>query len=391
MAMGLMPGEDDWMTRLRLAGMGGIFGVPDAPVSPGSPVPSAPPADGLLGKLNQATQPFGGPMQLGLAMLANSGPSATKRGFGEILGTSALQAQQGQQSRQEDQLKKRYMEAQIGALDRKPATTPFADVNPSQYTPESVAAFQKSAAIGKPDYSLLQYNPKATDSPSNIREYEYYIKLSPAGKQQYLEMKRSLNPFSIGEMAGGKGAFDRRTGSYTPLTTAAQEATGQAQIAGATAGASETATKTSGAAFDLPRIEQNVQQAIGDIKSLRDHKGLSYITGISSKLPIIPGTPQADADARAKQIEGQTFLQAFNTLKGGGQITEVEGSKATAAIGRLSRAQSTKDYQAALDELSGILQTGLDRARKQAGASSPAMPKTGKRIKVDAQGNVIGN
>jgi hypothetical protein len=380
--LGFAEGEWELLNRARRGG--GIFGDPSAASDPaGLGAPSGMPADtvqgGIFGKLanklNQGVMNLQNnpTSQLGLRILANSGYSQQKRGLGEILGTSFIQNQEAGQQTQTDALRRRYMEAQIEALKRKPGQTPFADVNPSQYTPESVAAFQKSVAAGAPDYSLLQYNPKSSESPSNIREYEYYSKLTPEEKQAYLEMKRSVNPFTLGDLAGGQVAFDKRTGTYVPLTSASQEASGQATVAGAKSVATASGEQQGKAAFDLPRIEQNTQQALNDIAKLRSHPGLGYITGISSKLPIIPGTQQAAADALAKQIQGQTFLQAFNTLKGGGQITEVEGEKATAAIARLQRAQNTKDYQAALDDLSDVLNKGMQRARQQAGG----MPQFG--------------
>src|SRR6185436_5733325 len=69
-------------------------------------------------------------LNLGLALLANSGPSATRRGFGEILGTSALQSLQGQQQRQDDALRQRYLEAQMEAMKRGPARKQVADMGP---------------------------------------------------------------------------------------------------------------------------------------------------------------------------------------------------------------------------------------------------------------------
>ena len=101
---------------------------------------------------------------------------------------------------------------------------------------------------------------------------------------------------------------------------------------------------------------------IGVIDQLLSAPGLGRITGWSSKLPIFPGTDQAKADALAKQLEGQAFLQAFQSLKGGGAITNVEGEKATAAIARLQRNQSEGDYKGALQELRGILATAKSRA-----------------------------
>lgn len=103
-------------------------------------------------------------------------------------------------------------------------------------------------------------------------------------------------------------------------------------------------------------------QGVTVIDQLLNDKGLKDITGWASKIPIIPNTDQARADALAKQIEGQSFLQAFQSLKGGGAITNIEGEKATAAIARLQRGQKEKDYRAALEELKGIMLTAKNRA-----------------------------
>lgn len=69
--------------------------------------------------------------------------------------------------------------------------------------------------------------------------------------------------------------------------------------------------------------------------------------------PLAPNA--ARVDSRLSQLEGQSFLQAFESLKGGGQITEIEGQKATQAIARLSRDQSVDDFRAALEELRSVL------------------------------------
>lgn len=145
-----------------------------------------------------------------------------------------------------------------------------------------------------------------------------------------------------------------------------------AQRAGAEAGATTTGKTLAERQIDLPRLEQNATQSIKIIDDLKAHPGLPYITGLYSKAPIVPDTDQAAADALAKQIQGTTFLEAYNTLKGGGQITEVEGTKAQEAIGRLSRAQSTEDYIGALDDLRSVISNGLERARKTASGSGEA-------------------
>ncbi len=100
---------------------------------------------------------------------------------------------------------------------------------------------------------------------------------------------------------------------------------------------------------------------IASIDGILNDPALNISTGILSPLQNVPGTPQKRFGARARQLEGQAFLQAFESLKGGGQITEIEGLKATQAIGRLDTAQSADDYRDALIELREILTTAQSR------------------------------
>ncbi|MEJ1966496.1 MAG: hypothetical protein WDO56_35140 [Gammaproteobacteria bacterium] len=212
-------------------------------------------------------------------------------------------------------------------------------------------------------------------TPAALQEWDYYNKLPPEDQKRFLELKRSQQTYALGEVAGTPGAFNRQTGGFNPLTTLPEQAQGKATVAGAEAAAKTTGTNQAGAQFDLPRVERTVNQALGDIEKLKNHPGLGAITGFASKIPIVPGTDQAAADALAKQIQGQTFLSAYQSLKGGGQITEVEGAKAEAAIGRLQRAQSTADYKAALNDLEDVLRSGLSQARRQTGATATAPPR----------------
>lgn len=122
---------------------------------------------------------------------------------------------------------------------------------------------------------------------------------------------------------------------------------------------------------------------ISTIDGILNDPALDTATGIYSPLQAVPGTPQRRFGARANQLEGQAFLQAFESLKGGGQITEIEGQKATQAIGRLDTAQSADDYRAALTELREILTLAQSRpqgwASQQGAAAAKAenMPQQG--------------
>ena len=122
---------------------------------------------------------------------------------------------------------------------------------------------------------------------------------------------------------------------------------------------------------------QNAEQSIQSVSDLINHPGLKYLTGtLYGKAPVIPGTEQASANALLDQIKGQQFLQAYQTLKGGGQITEVEGKKATDALSRMQRSVSQEDFIKAGKEYMGILQKGIQRAQEQAKGNFNPLPKT---------------
>jgi hypothetical protein len=94
---------------------------------------------------------------------------------------------------------------------------------------------------------------------------------------------------------------------------------------------------------------------------------------------FIPGTSARDFQAMHEQITGGAFMQAFETLKGGGQITEKEGEKATAAITRMSLATSEKEYMVAAREFQEVIRRGIQNAEKElragpGGGGAPADP-----------------
>ncbi len=127
------------------------------------------------------------------------------------------------------------------------------------------------------------------------------------------------------------------------------------------------------AVADLPRVIDNAQQALDTITQIREHPGKKFGLGIAGVLPAVPGTPQAGFVDLVNQAKGRAFLEAFNSLKGGGAITEVEGTKATQAIARLERGRSPQDFDRALADLEVIIQAGLVRAYRSAGRQ-PGQP-----------------
>jgi hypothetical protein len=87
---------------------------------------------------------------------------------------------------------------------------------------------------------------------------------------------------------------------------------------------------------------------------------------------FIPGTDARDFNAAHDQAVGAAFMQAFATLKGGGQITVTEGEKATAALTRMNLAQSEAEYIRAAREFQSEVKTVMEIARTRYNTVNPS-------------------
>jgi hypothetical protein len=163
---------------------------------------------------------------------------------------------------------------------------------------------------------------------------------------------------------GSSGVVNQATGATMPVAGAAdrQERARQTAVG-----------KAQGEAqAGLPGAIQTAQNALDIIQRLRTHPGRSFGTGGTGLVPPIPGTQQRDFISMLDQAKGQAFLEAYQALKGGGAITEVEGQKATQAIGRLERTQSEAGFLAALNDLEAVIRRGVEVARSRAGQPGSA-------------------
>jgi len=123
---------------------------------------------------------------------------------------------------------------------------------------------------------------------------------------------------------------------------------------------------------DAERTQQRQKQIIqstvlvDQIDALLFDPALDQALGLEGFLRSKAADLRLDQDtARVKgrldQIVGKTFLQAYETLKGGGQITELEGKKAQEAQARLSTAQKPEDFREALREYRFYIEQGIKR------------------------------
>ena len=138
------------------------------------------------------------------------------------------------------------------------------------------------------------------------------------------------------------------------------------------------------AQMEAPSAIAKGEEALSLIQQIAEDEALPSITGMIQGR-IQPLTQAGtDLNVKIEQLQGKVFLEAFESLKGGGAITEVEGIKAEKAIARLNRAQSASAYKAALDELATIIAAGVDRAKSRLSAT-PQGGSTGVPAGVDAE------
>jgi hypothetical protein len=128
---------------------------------------------------------------------------------------------------------------------------------------------------------------------------------------------------------------------------------------------------------NLPQALNFGEQIIRNIDEVMNDPYLGYVTGMQTAFNPLsllperwqPTTPWGrDTMARLEQLRGQTFLQAFQMLKGGGNITEAEGRKAEQAIARLNDlGQTDAGYMQALQDARREIWELMNIARVRAG------------------------
>jgi hypothetical protein len=177
------------------------------------------------------------------------------------------------------------------------------------------------------------------------------------------------------------GIIDKRTGQMVgtqPKDVAGKES------------AEEVGKARGQAIATLPNTIANAEQTLQVIKSLKEDPYRKQATGLSSVFNAVPATGGFDYAQKIEQLKGRTFLEAFQALKGGGAITELEGKKAEAAIARLNPGQSEESFLQALNEIEQIVTAGIERAKQRAGQSSgaPQASAAPKRIRLNADGTI---
>jgi len=121
------------------------------------------------------------------------------------------------------------------------------------------------------------------------------------------------------------------------------------------------------AALDLPTQIANAEASLAVIDDFLAHPESKNRYGWRGVFPAFPGK-EAGAQGFIDQIGGSAFLEAYEGLKGGGQIANAEGAKATQAKTRLTNQhQDWPSAQKAAQELRKSIADRILRAKVRAG------------------------
>ena len=159
------------------------------------------------------------------------------------------------------------------------------------------------------------------------------------------------------------GILDQKSGNI--ISTIPKDVAGKEKA--------EAVGKAQGVAqADLPRVQGATERMLRQIDDVLHDPNLGNVTGVQAYLPTVRSSSR-DTEAKIAQLKGGAFLQAFEALKGGGQITEVEGEKATNALARLNDPRQTDEgFRKALQDFRGEVVRLATIAKQRAGQGQPA-------------------
>ncbi|MFW2098431.1 hypothetical protein ACG9ZL_19840 [Acinetobacter sp. ULE_I057] len=125
----------------------------------------------------------------------------------------------------------------------------------------------------------------------------------------------------------------------------------------------EKAQSFATAAVNASSTAKLAAELINDYKKLSDASGAGVW---NAAMRNIPGTAEYDFARRVETLKSQAFLIGAQNLKGLGAMTEIEGKKATDALGNLDLSQNTKQVAMQLADIAKAANNVAQAANKNA-------------------------
>jgi hypothetical protein len=220
--------------------------------------------------------------------------------------------------------------------------------------------------------------PAVEGAPSEVKEYEYAKRQGYKGS--LFDFKREMAlagrapptpaqpsaPVAVVDPVTGKQIFVSREealrGRMTPA--AAMESLPPKEIQKREAALPQATSAIKG-------FETKSDSFIKDLEKLRDHPGLSQITGlVAGRVPAVTSEGRA-AQALYDKVVAKGGFQALQDMRdasktGGalGNVSNQEGKQLTASFAAIQRTQDAKDVRAAIDDAVANIQGAKTRMRE---------------------------
>lgn len=142
---------------------------------------------------------------------------------------------------------------------------------------------------------------------------------------------------------------------------------------------------TGEAKANLPGAIQQAGVTTMQIDNVLNDPNLDSVIGWNSWRPdMLASNGMIDLRSKIEQLKGDSFLQARQMLKGGGQITDYEGKRADQAYNRMEiaiKSGNVNDFKSALADFRTQVQNGIQKLQATAGggdaSAAPASPAAG--------------
>lgn len=310
----------------------------------------------MKGLLDDVLDSFRNPTaQLGLSLMAHGPYMDTGTAFSNAMADASAYevSNQAFQKEQTQQAMREALAEEDDEIGRLMLAYPNA-------APQLLARHNKLQSFGK--------------SPQYIRDENGQLKpvlFSDQGQMRVIEPPPGAafqKPVTWQDFGGYQAGFEYGQPYPTVQTPNTLKPGEQPAVRGEQAAASALGKKegeTEGKViYDLPDRLKSGRDMLSAIDAALSHPGLMRWAGHTT--PILGNTDAAGFQTIHDQISGLTFLEAYQKLKGAGQITEIEGTKAAQSMQRLDRKLKGSEYRKELMRLRSLISQDMINARMKA-------------------------
>jgi hypothetical protein len=218
-----------------------------------------------------------------------------------------------------------------------------------------------------PPAMVAEFNFAKTPEGGNFRgSYQDFVTARAAAGRAPAMPRPEQPPVAVVDPVTGKPVFVSRetaiSGKMSPAS--AQESLPPKEIQKREAALPQATSAVTG-------FEKKADSFVKDLTALRDHPGLSEVTGIAAgRLPGITAAGRA-AQAIYDKVVAKGGFQALQDLRdasktGGalGNVSNQEGKQLTASFSAIDRRQNAEDVKAAIEQAIGDVQGAKTRMRE---------------------------